>query len=146
MMIKPVDAEARATRYIESILNDPFCWGKNHCTAIALGVIDAIYETNHLDWHKETHNVDSRERALELSEQRATIDMFNDVGYRQVKSISCGDVLYCIKDDLECLHVYVQGYFICAVEDDVVTMIPPKHIYHYLKRNNIEYSIWSCHQ
>jgi hypothetical protein len=146
-MIKPNAYDIIISEYFEDLIGREFKWGETHCTALCLGAIDKVYKTNYLDWHKETHNVDSAERALELSEQNETLAMFEHVGFTQVSKLHSGDVLYCINDEgFECLHIYVGGNFVSCEIGGKVSLIPPRTLYRYLHLIDKEYSIWSCHR
>jgi hypothetical protein len=143
--LKPNTYDIIITEYFQELIGKDFEWGETHCTALCLGAIDKVFGTSYLDWHKETHNVDSAERALELSQQNETLAMFEHVGFRQVNKIHSGDVLYCISDEgYECLHIYSGGNFISCEIGGKVTLIPPRVLYHHLHLVNKEYSIWSC--
>ena len=112
----PNDYVIRLTNYLESQIGKKFVWGETHCSALVLGSIDAIYETNYYDWHKETHNVDSTEKALELCESEETLQVFNDIGFMEIDlySMKSGDVVYVKSDGYECCYVFTGSHFVSS--------------------------------
>tara|TARA_Y100000361_G_scaffold37821_1_gene32370 strand:- start:7680 stop:8141 length:462 start_codon:yes stop_codon:yes gene_type:complete len=120
--ITPNDYVIRLTNYLESQIGKKFVWGETHCTALVFGSIDSIYDTNYYQWHKETHNVDSTERALELCESEETLEVFNDIGFMEIDlfTIKSGDVLYAKNDGYECCYVFTGSHFVSSRLNGVV--------------------------
>lgn len=114
--VTPNDYVIRLTDYLESQIGKKFVWGETHCTALVFGSIDAIYETNYYDWHKETHNIDSTEKALDLCANEETLKVFNDIGMMEIDlfTIKAGDFLYTVNDGYECCYVFTGSHFVSS--------------------------------
>ncbi len=114
--VAPNDYDVRLINYLEEQIGKDFVWGETHCTALVFGAIDAVFDTNYYDWHKETHNVDSTEKALELCESEETLQVFNDIGFMEIDlySMKTGDVIYMKKDGYECCYVYTGTNFVSS--------------------------------
>ena len=120
--ITPNDYDIRLTNYLEKQIGKKFVWGKTHCTALVFGAIDSIYDTDYSQWHKETHNVDSTEKALELCANEETLAVFNDIGFMEIDlfSLRTGDVLYGKNDGYECCYIYTGSHFVSSRLNGVV--------------------------
>ena len=131
----PNDYVIRLTDYLESQIGKKFVWGETHCTALVFGSIDAIYETNYYDWHKETHNVDSKEKALALCASEETLKVFNDIGFMEIDlfSIRAGDVLYVASDGYECCYVFTGSHFVSSRLEGLVRVTLYDDLVDYLK-------------
>tara|TARA_B100002019_G_scaffold111531_1_gene95944 strand:- start:6427 stop:6888 length:462 start_codon:yes stop_codon:yes gene_type:complete len=143
----PNDYTVRLCVYLEQMLGKPFVWGETHCTAIVFGAIDAMYGTDYYKWHKETHNVTDKEKAIELCADKETLKVFNDIGFMEIDffSIKAGDVLYINKDEYECCYVYSGSSFISASIDGQVECTNYSSIKHLLTNNN--YKVFTiCHK
>lgn len=131
----PNDYVIRLTNYLESQLGKKFIWGETHCTALVFGSIDSIYDTNYYQWHKETHNVDSVKKALELCASKETLKVFNDIGFMEIDlfTLKTGDVVYVVADGYECCYVYTGSHFVSSRLNGVVRVTLYKDLINVLE-------------
>jgi len=139
----PNDYPVRLNDYLEGQVGKDFIWGETHCTALVFGSLDAIYETDYTGWHKTTHNVDSKEKALELCEAEETLKVFNDIGFMEIDlfSIKTGDVVYVKSENYECCYVYTGSNYVSSRLGDKVRVTLAKSLKETLK--GLEFKVFT---
>lgn len=128
--------------YLQSKMGEAFVWGETHCTALICGAMDAIRGTDFFNWHKETHEVTSKEKALEWCKTDEIFSLFDHLDLEEVTDNTwvTGDVVYTRSGDFDCCAIYLGGYLISSELNGVVQA---NDLFSYIKSIN-EYKVYRC--
>ena len=139
----PMDYHSTIVTYLEQLIGQKFMWGKTHCTALVFGLLDAVYGTRYGIWHRKTHEVYSKEKALELSKKEETLKVFSDIGFMEIDlySIKSGDVVYVKNNQYECCHIFTGTNFVSSNMNGTVENILYHDMLYELK--NREYKVFT---
>lgn len=112
----PLNYHTVLVNYLETMIGRKFHWGDTHCTALVFGMLDSVYGTRYSLWHRKTHEVFSKEKALELSEKEETLKVFTDIGFMEIDlySIKAGDIIYAKNNGYECCHIFTGTNFVSS--------------------------------